>query len=186
MVLGAGACHRGSASASPPRTAPGPTEPADPAPSRRSPEGFDPGSAGVEPRLGAEAPPVPRGVTGTWAGTYFYTDSAARRPPVYFFAELILDEEVLSGFIVEPNTFGDSSEAELHATVSGVIHPDGLVSFHKTYDGTAGVSHLVRYEGQLDDARTRIEGQWMVSSGSSGTFVMTRQARRPGLAAFRR
>jgi hypothetical protein len=178
MVLLAVACRPAAAPTTP--SAPPARMPADPAP--------EPSDAPAPAeRFSVDELPPPRGVTGTWAGTYFYADDGSGpRPPVYFFADLVLDHGVLTGHIVEPNTFGDDAEAELRANVLGTINEDGIVAFRKTYDGTAGISHVVLYEGRLDDDRTTIEGRWTVGSGTQGQFIMSRQARRPDLALVSR
>ncbi len=106
----------------------------------------------------------------------------ATQPPVYFFADLELSGQTLTGHIVEPNTFVDGPQTELHSVVRGVVGDDGTIAFLKQYDGSAGVTHTVAYEGHLDESRTRAEGHWEIRGQTGGTFVMARQARRSGLA----
>ena len=43
----------------------------------------------------------------------------------------------------------------------------------KTYDGTAGVSHSVTYQGKLDRQARKIVGKWQIGTGWSGPFVLS-------------
>ncbi len=160
--------------------APRPPVPADPAP---PPVKDEPPAPEPPAPPASEDPESPPDVTGAWSGTYFFADDGSRpRPPVYFSAELALEGGTLRGHMVEPNTFADSPLAELHAQIEGTVHEDGTLTFFKIYDGAAGISHTVTYEGHLDASRTRAEGRWNVRGKDGGAFTMSRASRRPGLA----
>lgn len=120
-------------------------------------------------------------LTGTWSGTYIYGVAKGGAASVAFFADLAFEGAKLTGSIIEPNTFGDEDEGELKATLVGSIDDAGVVRFTKTYDGSAGVRHVVDYVGRLDVAAKRIEGTW-TTSGGSGRFVMLRHHPMPQLA----
>jgi hypothetical protein len=122
-------------------------------------------------------------LSGSWSGTYLY-DAGSGRPPVVFFAELVLAGEQLRGTMVEPNTFGDDTSGELHAALRGTIDRELTVSFTKRYDGRGGVAHEVVYTGKLDLAARRIEGTW-TTEGASGRFVLARDSALPQLALSR-
>ncbi|HJS80986.1 MAG TPA: hypothetical protein VJ748_10205 [Vitreimonas sp.] len=108
-------------------------------------------------------------LTGLWTGAYRYSRSAAAVP---FNARLEESRESFTGEIDEPNTFADPSAARLSASVHG-SRTAFDVRFVKTYDGSAGQSHTVGYEGVVNPDFTRIDGQWSLP-GSSGTFFMER------------
>jgi hypothetical protein len=92
---------------------------------------------------------------------------------VPFLAALSEADGVLSGSIDEPNTFAPATVEQLFATLSG-SRAGSAVSFVKTYDGAAGVSHSVSYEGEVNETLTRIDGTWRISWLSKGPFFMER------------
>jgi len=157
----------------------------DPAPPVESPTADSGPEVAASPTPGAPSPtPDAAALTGTWAGTYFYTmgsSTGATTGSVAFFAELTVEAGKIRGSIVEPNTIGDRTASELRATVDGSIAEDGLVRFVKQYDGSGGVAHAIEYVGRLDPLTQQIEGVWKVS-GSEGRFVMRRHNRLPELA----
>ncbi|MDI1286517.1 MAG: hypothetical protein PSV46_19175 [Reyranella sp.] len=106
---------------------------------------------------------------GAWNGLYFYPGYGE---PVTFVAILIDAGTRFSGSVHEYEGIISEKRILLYATLQG--QRDGTaVSFIKTYDGTGGWEHSVRYEGALNDAATEIEGRWYVD-GVVGTFLMTR------------
>jgi hypothetical protein len=188
-LLLAGACTRSTATE---HRATQPAEPVVPEVQQPSPpDRVDPPAIqpSVEPTSEASpaassTTPDAAALTGTWAGTYFYTMGSGGGPTtgsVAFFAELTVDAGKIHGSIVEPNTIGDRTASELRATVEGSIAEDGLVRFVKQYDGSGGVAHAIEYVGRLDPLTQQIEGVWKVS-GSEGRFVMRRHNRLPELA----
>jgi hypothetical protein len=140
-------------------------------------------AAGTPPSVPSPTPDA-AALTGTWAGTYFYSMSNSTGGAVgsvAFFAELTIDRDKVRGSVIEPNTIGDRSSNELRANIEGTIGEDGVVRFVKTYDGTGGVAHSVEYVGRLDHVTQQIDGVWK-ATGSEGRFIMRRHNRLPELA----
>jgi hypothetical protein len=108
-------------------------------------------------------------LTGLWTGAYRYPWAGAAVP---FNARLEESGESLTGEIDEPNTFADPSAARLFASVRGARQALN-VTFIKRYDGAAGQTHTVGYDGSVNPDFTRIDGEWSLA-GSSGTFFMER------------
>lgn len=112
-------------------------------------------------------------LTGSWEGHYAYPPAeGGSAPPVVFSASLRQSDEKLEGEITEPNTFAaaDKSVRELKAKVAGTVTKQS-VRFVKTYDGTGGQSHSVRYRGK--QTGDKVQGTWTVDT-LSGTFEMER------------
>ena len=80
---------------------------------------------------------------------------------VPFEMNLTVSQSRISGFIVEPNTFGDSSSKNLYAHFDGRIIGN-RVTWRKRYDGTGGVSHDVIYTGAMNRSTNRISGEWKI------------------------
>ncbi len=114
------------------------------------------------------------GLSGTWRGTYYYPRPANGVSSVDFEMDLTFSQSNISGFISEPNTFGNKSSANLYASFEGGALGNDL-SWTKTYDGTGGISHSITYEGKLDRRAKRIEGKWSFPGNWSGRFVITRK-----------
>lgn len=118
--------------------------------------------------LSAHAQPARASLAGEWRGVYFQgPDNQATE----FTATITEDRGRISGAIIEPNMFGDNSSYWLFSTFAGRVD-DGTISFAKTYDGTAGQSHTVQYQGQVLSGR-RIVGTWSLA-GAGGQFEMGR------------
>lgn len=109
--------------------------------------------------------------TGLWRGRYFYPRPLNGIQSVAFEMDLTFSQGQVSGFIAEPNTFGNKTSANLYATFSGTV-AGNKVEWKKTYDGTGGISHSVIYRGTLDRTRGRIEGRWIISNDWSGDFFI--------------
>jgi len=106
---------------------------------------------------------------GAWNGLYFYPSVPE---PVTFVALLIDLGSGFSGSIHEYEGIISEQRILLYAAVDG--ERDGArVSFLKTYDGTGGWRHSVRYAGTLNGDATEIAGWWHIGA-SSGRFIMTR------------
>ena len=103
-----------------------------------------------------------------WQGVY----AGAGNTPTTFTATLSISGNRLSGTMVEPNTFGAQDVVYLLADVAGTVNGERVV-FIKTYDGSGGVSHSVRYDGVLSANGRRIAGTWSLD-GARGTFEMVR------------
>ncbi len=107
-------------------------------------------------------------LAGEWTGS----TSGNAGGPIYFrFVVVPTGPDTFVGNMVEFNTFADQRFPELRARIAGKLEPNGRVRFSKKYDGTAGVSHFVSYEGELSPQGLR--GQWRVA-GTTGDFVARR------------
>jgi hypothetical protein len=107
-------------------------------------------------------------LTGVWQGAFWGGNQQTT-----VFTATLNDEPGpgFSGSIVEGNVFGERGTPFLLSTVTGRTNGD-VVSFSKTYDGTAGATHTVRYEGRMQSSR-RITGTWTID-GNSGNFELAR------------
>ena len=103
-----------------------------------------------------------------WQGVYAGEGNA----PTTFTATLSISGNRVAGTMVEPNTFGEQDVVFLLSDVAGTVNGERVV-FIKTYDGSGGVSHSVRYEGVLSSNGRRIAGSWSLD-GARGTFEMVR------------
>jgi hypothetical protein len=114
-------------------------------------------------------------LTGVWHGLYSY---AAYREPVYFVATLIDAGSFIGGSTYESEIGETGAPLTLFASIEGT--KAGLhIVFTKTYDGSGGWAHTVRYEGMLNADRTEIEGTWAIRNGpggatANGRFLMIR------------
>jgi hypothetical protein len=106
---------------------------------------------------------------GSWQGQYSYSDA---RTAVPMSIDLSESNGQISGRTTEPNTFGDSSAAQLFTKISG-YHSGNRIQFVKTYDGTGGQTHSVNYAGTIVPSGTKITGTWTLQ-GVFGGFVISR------------
>jgi hypothetical protein len=109
-------------------------------------------------------------LTGVWHGLFTYPGFGE---PGAFVATLLEAGPFLSGTTHEEGLFYDGSTGTLFAMIDGE-REGSTVYFDKTYDGTGGWNHLVRYQGELSNDRTEIEGRWTVPGEWSGRFLMIR------------
>jgi len=118
----------------------------------------------------AEAQAARRTLTGQWQGVYVQgPDNQAIR----FTADLTeRNDGRIVGTMLESNMFGDNSSFWLFADVLGNVSGD-TVRWAKVYDGTAGQSHSVQYEGRVSNGGRRITGSW-TTGGLRGSFEMAR------------
>lgn len=110
-------------------------------------------------------------LTGVWHGQFDYPVAHPAGP---FTATLLELGAHLSGSVHEPD---DGTDAAPGGTLFALIEgrrSGSRVSFVKTYDGSGGRSHSVRYEGVLSPDGSEIEGRWTISAGWSGKFLMIR------------
>lgn len=110
-------------------------------------------------------------ITGIWVGEFAYPDGLGPRTP--FTAQIDDLEGTLSGFTLEPNLIGTSSE-ELGAMIQG-FRQGAAVDFVKTYDGLSDAAHSVDYVGHLSEDGLMIRGVWSFEA-FDGTFEMQRQS----------
>jgi hypothetical protein len=111
--------------------------------------------------------------TGIWSGTFHYPRGDGR-DAVNFNMILVHEGKGFTGFMKEPNTFGNGDEPWLQAGFKGRIDEEtGRLMITKTYDGTGGVSHAVEYSGMPARDGSKIEGSWTIGD-FGGPFVLQR------------
>ena len=113
--------------------------------------------------------PAQSELTGLWRGKYFYPRPINGVKSVAFEMDLTFSQGAVTGFVSEPNTFGDATSENLYAAFDGTVIGN-KVEWKKTYDGTGGVKHSVWYRGTLDRKGRMIDGTWMIRSDWSGKF----------------
>lgn len=112
------------------------------------------------------------GLTGTWSGRYEYP--IKKRRGVDFSMKLIFSQGLITGSIIEPNTFGSKASRNLYAHFKGTV-TGNQIRWVKKYDGTGGVDHIVIYEGKLDRAAQTVTGKWKIPGNWSGAFSLRRE-----------
>ena len=108
-------------------------------------------------------------LTGLWRGKYFYPRPVNGIKSVAFEMDLTFSQGSVTGFVSEPNTFGDATSKNLYADFDGRVMGN-QVEWKKTYDGTGGAKHSVWYRGTLDRERRAIDGTWKIRADWSGKF----------------
>ena len=83
------------------------------------------------------------------------------------------NDEWLAGNTEETATVGSSAGKTITATLQG-RRTGRTVTFLKTYDTVPEGYDAVRYEGDVNEDGTEIEGRWTVPGNWSGRFLMTR------------
>lgn len=114
-------------------------------------------------------------LTGVWNGLYSIR-TLPNIPESLFVAVLIDSGSRLSGTIHEGMNDADGAFYQTNAHVVGRSN-GGKVRFVKTYDGTAGLSHDVEYEGTVGENNDEISGEWSVETSCGmrrGPFMMIR------------
>jgi hypothetical protein len=109
-------------------------------------------------------------LTGLWNGLFSYP---RRYDSTQFVAILIQSGTSFSGTTHEPCVSRQIAGGVMYATLQGQRNGTA-VTFIKTYDGTGGWTHSVKYEGTLSDDGTEIEGRWRIPRVWSGKFLMVR------------
>lgn len=117
--------------------------------------------------------PAVEAIEGVWRGWYHYPNDSQPRVP-FELSVTATNRNAFEASLREPNTFGDASSQELFADATGVVAPDGVVSFTKTYDGSGGVSHSVNYNGRLSADGQEVIGSWSIPGSGTGRFEMRR------------
>jgi hypothetical protein len=110
-------------------------------------------------------------LTGPWAGLYSYPWGSKK--PVHFTATLADSNEWITGYTEEIATVGSSTGKTITATLQG-RRTGRSVTFLKTYDTVPEGYDAVRYEGDVNEDGTEIEGRWTIPGNWSGRFLMTR------------
>lgn len=113
-------------------------------------------------------------LSGAWTGRYDY-DGAGFGPPVSFEATLLETAGVLSGEIIEPNSFREELSETLLSVISGT-RQSASVRFVKTYTDFDETGHPL-YKGVVNARATRINGTWWFPTRPTvcGTFLMVRR-----------
>ena len=111
--------------------------------------------------------------TGGGAGGYWYGTGS----PVPFSAHIIDSLGSITGTTLEPNTFAHPGLIELSADIAGT-RGELSVRFNKLYHPAPGAHREpIFYAGTVDSNFTMIDGDWRLSNGFSGRFVLVRVSR---------
>lgn len=108
-----------------------------------------------------------------WQGFFSYPRALH---PVPFTATLIETVSSFGGTTHEPCDIGRHKGKTLFATLSGNRNGT-LIAFNKTYDGSGGRTHTIRYGGTLSGDGAEIEGRWIITTSWAGRFLMVRSGR---------
>lgn len=109
-------------------------------------------------------------LTGVWHGLYSYP---RYYEPVYFVATLVSFGKGFSGTTHEALVGAHGAPLEAFATIDGACEGHA-VSFLKSYDGSGGMRHCVKYAGTLHPDENEIDGAWSIAASWSGRFLMIR------------
>lgn len=110
-------------------------------------------------------------LTGSWSGAFRYPGDAF--PETVFSAQIEESSGAFVGTTQEPNLADPQLDASvLRADIEGV-REGRTITFTKFYDELASEGFAIRYEGEADEALTRIDGVW-INPGWSGRFFMIR------------
>lgn len=110
-------------------------------------------------------------LSGSWSGAYRYPNDAL--PETVFEAQIEDVGGAFTGATTEPNILRPWLGEVVTADIEGVRTGQG-VTFTKFMDGSGGMDHAIRYDGEANAGLTRIEGTWTIPRVWSGTFFMTR------------
>ncbi|MEM1106575.1 MAG: hypothetical protein AAGH87_09315 [Pseudomonadota bacterium] len=117
-----------------------------------------------------------RDMNGLWSGWYTY---ASLGEPVTFTAWIDDSAGLLTGTILEPNTFSRLEIDDLSAEIAGTrLRQD--IFFSKTYSANQGAhGRPIAYEGRADEAFETVRGQWSFTKPSDGRgpFELTRSSK---------
>ena len=94
-------------------------------------------------------------------------------PETVFSARIEEVGGAFTGALQEPNVHGLGPGGVVTSDIEGVRTGQSVV-FTKFYDGSGGMNHAIRYEGEADSGLTRIDGRWSIPRDISGTFFMVR------------
>jgi hypothetical protein len=109
-------------------------------------------------------------LTGVWQGLYTYPSTL---DPVFFVATIIMHGKAFSGTTHEAQIAQSGAPLTAFAMLEGTR--DGTnITFTKSYDGTGGWNHALRYAGELSADGSEIEGEWFYPASWSGKFLMMR------------
>jgi hypothetical protein len=109
-------------------------------------------------------------LTGHWHGRYTYLDGGEGEA---FEAHLVELSDVLTGTTSEKSNLHDGFEGVRRATLSGSRN-GSIVSFVKHYLQGQGHDEPIKYDGEVNDDATEIEGIWRIDRAAFGRFLMIR------------
>lgn len=115
-------------------------------------------------------------LNGLWSGWYAYSALSER---VAFTAWIDDTSAILTGSIMEPNTFSASNIDDLQADISGT-RTGHHVNFVKIYgEGQGAHGYPISYEGETTPDFQRVDGTWSFANPALGTglFEMVRASR---------
>jgi hypothetical protein len=113
-------------------------------------------------------------ITGRWHGRYTYLDGGEGEA---FEADLIESQDAIVGTTTEASTF-HGLKATRKAVVSGSRN-GSIVSFVKHYAQNHGHNMPIKYDGEVNDDATEIEGIWRIDRSAFGRFLMIRDLALP-------
>jgi hypothetical protein len=108
-------------------------------------------------------------VNGIWVGQYKYNESDENGKNMFTFL-LHSDGNVVTGKVLENNTFGYQTWHMLSSDFIGEIEGDKIKIFKK-YDGSGLQNHVVVYKGKITGSK--IKGEWN-TGGNNGPFEMVK------------
>jgi hypothetical protein len=120
-------------------------------------------------------------LTGHWHGRYTYLDGGEGEA---FEAHLVELSDVLTGTTSEIADFADGMDGTRRATLSGSRN-GSIVSFVKHYLPGHGHDEPIKYDGEVNDDATEIEGIWRIDRAAFGRFLMIRDLAMPEAVARR-
>ncbi len=113
-------------------------------------------------------------MSGEWTGVYDYPNNEDVAVP--FQVKLSDIDGLISGDMIEPNTFVDSGGDKLLSVING--KREGFyITFLKIYESSEETdSYEIIYEGTINKDVTLIQGNWKTTDDMtwSGPFVMNR------------
>ena len=111
----------------------------------------------------------PKDVSGVWYGSWDATSPDVT--PNRFIAHLHERGGSVTGTVSEPDRVGitDILTSDVSGRRSGTA-----IDWTKQYDGSGRLAHAVHYSGRVDEAATRISGDWRFD-GYTGSFAMERE-----------
>lgn len=115
-------------------------------------------------------------MNGLWSGWYTYSNLGE---PVPFTAWIDDSTGLLTGSILEPNTFSQLDVDDLQAEIAGT-RLGQQIFFSKTYGPDQG-AHLypIAYDGRADEAFEIVRGEWSFADPylGRGPFELRRSSR---------
>jgi hypothetical protein len=115
-----------------------------------------------------------KSITGRWHGRYTYLDGGEGEA---FEADLIESQDAIIGTTTEASTFY-GLKATRKATISGSRN-GSIVSFVKHYARGHAHDQPIKYDGEVNDDATEIEGIWRIDRSAFGRFLMIRDLALP-------